>query len=364
VTTDGDPPDNQAGAKRDDEADDGSADPKLDAMRAVWLSMRDEEPPGRGLAELMAAARNQAAAMEPSPSPSPSPSLWHRVLAALRRPPVLALATALVLIGGGALVALRPAALQPRRDAAIVRQESSTARSIQPPPMAATDPATPMAAAQGSAAGAGASTAQAPTATTEVQEQSAAGLRDAPRQPPVPVAPRPSRTAPQSSSDTNVHEENATPNGQGASGPTSDSAAERRNADAKASAERAVNRDAPKPGASAGGKADPAPAASPPPEAEGTLRGNSRRVTTHRPAGRAADDQAPLSDASPPDAQGSPPAPRAPTARVERLGKDCVAAAQRGDCANAYRLLGQIQQMDRAYADRLSNEAALQRCLE
>ncbi|HEX3764071.1 MAG TPA: hypothetical protein VHW23_35500 [Kofleriaceae bacterium] len=40
-------------------------DPQLGAMRAVWRAMRDEAPPDRGLADLLAAARSQAAAMQP-----------------------------------------------------------------------------------------------------------------------------------------------------------------------------------------------------------------------------------------------------------------------------------------------------------
>ena len=58
-----------------------------------WLSLPDEEPPERGLAELLAAARVKAEVMA-------SPPWWKRVLAVLRRPPVLALASVMILIGG------------------------------------------------------------------------------------------------------------------------------------------------------------------------------------------------------------------------------------------------------------------------
>jgi hypothetical protein len=58
-----------------------------------WLSLPDEEPPERGLAELMAAARVKAEVMT-------HPPWWKRLLAMLRRPPVLALATVVVLLGG------------------------------------------------------------------------------------------------------------------------------------------------------------------------------------------------------------------------------------------------------------------------
>jgi hypothetical protein len=83
-----------------DHGDDADDDPQLKSLRAVWLSMPDEEPPERGLAELMAAARVKAEQMA-------KPSLWQRISALLRRPPVLALATVLVLIGGAVFIGQR-----------------------------------------------------------------------------------------------------------------------------------------------------------------------------------------------------------------------------------------------------------------
>ena len=58
-----------------------------------WLSLPDEEPPERGLAELMAAARMKAEVMA-------SPPWWKRLFAVMRRPPVLALATVMILVCG------------------------------------------------------------------------------------------------------------------------------------------------------------------------------------------------------------------------------------------------------------------------
>ena len=82
----------------DDRDDDRDAEPEADAqlapLRAVWVSMRDEEPSDRGLAALMAAARDKASTLKPAES------WWQRALAVLRRPPVLALATVAVLLGG------------------------------------------------------------------------------------------------------------------------------------------------------------------------------------------------------------------------------------------------------------------------
>lgn len=68
-------------------------DPQLKSLRQVWLSMRDEDPPTRGLDALMAAARSHA-------DVHAKPTLWQRIVAAMRRPPMLALATVMILIGG------------------------------------------------------------------------------------------------------------------------------------------------------------------------------------------------------------------------------------------------------------------------
>ncbi len=72
-------------------------DAKLKSMRAVWLQMRDEDPPDSGLAELLAAARTKAETLS-------QPSWWQRVVALLRRPPVFALATVMILLGGALLI--------------------------------------------------------------------------------------------------------------------------------------------------------------------------------------------------------------------------------------------------------------------
>jgi len=75
---------------RDDDRDD---DAQLKSLRQVWLSMRDEDPPTRGLDALMAAARSHAQILA-------KPTLWQRFVTAMRRPPMLALATVMVLLGG------------------------------------------------------------------------------------------------------------------------------------------------------------------------------------------------------------------------------------------------------------------------
>ncbi len=46
---------------------DGDDDAQLRAMRSVWLSLPDEEPPQGGMTELLAAARAKAADMQDRP---------------------------------------------------------------------------------------------------------------------------------------------------------------------------------------------------------------------------------------------------------------------------------------------------------
>jgi hypothetical protein len=75
-------------------------DPILRGMRSVWLEMRDEEPPARGMMELMAAARDQASAMKPAEEVP----WWRRAFAMMVRPPMLAAATVVVLIGGAVVL--------------------------------------------------------------------------------------------------------------------------------------------------------------------------------------------------------------------------------------------------------------------
>ncbi|MDQ3367129.1 MAG: hypothetical protein M3680_17035, partial [Myxococcota bacterium] len=86
------------GGPRDGDGDDDLDDGRLTAMRSVWLSMRDEEPAPGGMDALLAAARAKATAMQPQPS------WWQRVMTTVRRPPVLAFASVVLLAGGAVLV--------------------------------------------------------------------------------------------------------------------------------------------------------------------------------------------------------------------------------------------------------------------
>jgi hypothetical protein len=98
---------------------------RLRGIRAAFREMPDEDPPERGLAELMAAARVKAGEMKPVP-------WWQRLAAVLRRPPVLALASVMVLIGGAVLIGRRG-------DEEVARPTVAT----ESPPAAATGGAAP-----------------------------------------------------------------------------------------------------------------------------------------------------------------------------------------------------------------------------
>jgi hypothetical protein len=99
-----------------------------------WLSLPDEDPPERGFAELMAAARAKAESMA-------NPPWWKRVFELLKRPPVLALATVVVLIGGVIIVHREPAELSapaaappPATEPAPIEPAGLGAAQLPPPP--------------------------------------------------------------------------------------------------------------------------------------------------------------------------------------------------------------------------------------
>jgi len=122
---------------------DGDDDAQLKSLRSVWLSLPDEEPPERGLAELMAAARVKAEQMA-------KPSLWQRLAALLRRPPVLALATVLVLVGGAVFIGQRHTKMEanPEADNQRVRAEPATGSAAMGPANTIAAPEAPAGAAE------------------------------------------------------------------------------------------------------------------------------------------------------------------------------------------------------------------------
>lgn len=122
--------------------DDDDDDAQLKSLRAVWLAMPDEDPPERGLDALMAAARTKAVQMADGSSELPkATSWWERFVAQFRRPPVLALATVVVLVAGAVLFGHRgmkanaPNAASPsNEDVPTERREHESVRQEAPPP--------------------------------------------------------------------------------------------------------------------------------------------------------------------------------------------------------------------------------------
>lgn len=132
--------------------DDGGDDAKLRSLRAVWLAMPDEDPPERGLDALMAAARTKAVEMAEASTEMPAqPSWWERFVATLRRPQVLALATIVLLIAGGAIITDRgmkasaPSNTAPpsSEDVPTERREHESLKDNAPPPAVLEDTKVP-----------------------------------------------------------------------------------------------------------------------------------------------------------------------------------------------------------------------------
>ncbi len=114
----------------DDDPIDRDHDLQLKQMRSVWLSMRDDdsEPSDRGMAALMAAAREQAEAMKPKRS-------WLAVLLdQLRKPPVLAMATVVVLIGGAVVISQRGDEMRTETEMAAPAADVADKNAASPPP--------------------------------------------------------------------------------------------------------------------------------------------------------------------------------------------------------------------------------------
>jgi Meckel syndrome type 1 protein len=337
------------------------SDPQLRAMRSVWLAMRDEDPPDRGLAGLLAAARHQAAAMQPRPS------AWQRLLAALRRPPVLALATVTVLIAGAVLIGRRV----PREAAPGPISSQETIDAARPAPI------DPGAGAPGGAPAAGSAAA----GTYRTGQAAAHGAAPAT---PVPQAAAPPPAPAASPARGSVRPE---PRAHRAKTPAIASPGEAaRHDDDRAAAGPITGLPPP--------AADPAPAPATAPSERAaelgasaavpsadTTAGNSTRLAvprgdpqTSQPAGGAASNaaSAPASkaakNAASPVASGVAvparrPAPAPPREAAGDLSRQCEAAAQRGDCATVRRLVDRITRTDRSYRARLVKDSPVGRCL-
>lgn len=298
----------------DDNHDD---DAQLRQLRAVWVSMRDEDPPDRGLAALMTAARTKAAELEQAAAPS----WWQRVAATLRRPPVLALASVTLLLGGALIVTQRSSQMKAETT---VETESQTKGGGEGP--MATAPA------------AGSATVVQPRADENFMEHDLAKPAEVavPPPPPPPEPPKLRDTKPASKSV-----------GQKAKRPTSDSTG----------AMESTAEGGPR-GAGAGAPAlviaqDDAPVMSAP-----TSRDDAEtlKVAPKKPIGRTAppaidgEDRVVSKDAAKPS--------------LDQLVKQCESAAARGDCA-AVRTIAQkiLTTAPAAYKSRVASNAAINRCL-
>jgi hypothetical protein len=275
-------------------------DPELESLRAIWGSMRDEDPPDRGLAALMAAARDKAEEMKPREA------WWQRLFAQLRRPPVLALAMLVLLVGGGVIISQRDdvqsRAVSEEHEGHMGRPASTTAPAATPAMDSAAE-------GRGAAAAAESESADMPAPITPPASADKAAppptSRPAPRQPTPPKA----------------------------------------KAELKKDARAATT-------LSGAGTA-------------GGAYGGPRGAT--KPAMSIATDEAPAAE-SPPPPPPMTPAPKAQKADVapsiDELIKQCEAAAARGDCATAKRLATKIEQADaEAFRARVAPNAKIKACL-
>jgi hypothetical protein len=330
---------------RDDDGDDDrDDDPRLTSMRAVWLQMRDEEPPQSGLAALLAAAREKAAAMQPKEP------WWQRALAVLRRPPVLAIASAVVLVGGAVLITNRRDAIETAPPIVDTTRPEPTAR----PDNARTNAPSAEDGKESKIAGADAGVALGPSedgqhAASSVAKEPPRGA-PAPQRPEVPPPPplRPKRvvTSPPTPIEDNAQTGDTSRFGRGESGEK-----------LELNSETTVT----------GGLTAPSvpkqePLAIAQDDDRKTKKDNPTAAKKTPAAGRAAAD-------SVDDAQDAPAKTAVTTRRLEasidQLVQQCESAAVRGDCAAVRIMAGRIKKTDPgAYRDRVERNTKITRCLK
>jgi len=333
-------------------------DPALRSMRAVWISMRDEEPPATGLVELLAAARAKAEEMRPREP------WWQRALAALRRPPVLALATVMVLLGGAIVIGTQRESFQ-----AMPTGEADRAKLDEPAVQSRS--AAPAKDTAAGAPGAGAAAA----VTPEPAGPAGAGAA-------APVG--------------------AGPAGAGAAAPVGAAGAEAKPQDEKRSPERPKLA---RPETASRNLVPPAPPPPPPPSAALEVEEGAAPSAAKQDPVESGDKRAPMTPSAPapapamapkgkrapvkPDLQiaddadgagkapaaadvaGSPSAggsrgegrPRGPS--VTQLAKQSETAASRGDCAAVRAIVSQIRRLDPAFEKaHVERNAAVKRCVK
>ena len=359
---------------------DALEDPALRSMRAVWISMREEDPPAAGLSALLAAARSQAEAMRPREP------WWQRVLASLRRPPVFAFATVTVLLGGAVVLSSRREAFEatpaveapggrfaaepaPGPDPAAPPEQAQAEEAKDRGGLSASAGAPAGAGASGTATATGAGASGAATATaTESEGQrgpSASGKPDSVTRPqmsqPSAADPKPSRRVVGSSRTISgggpgagggpAEKEPAATGGKaklgfddfGATAPESASATP----PPPAPAEIPVQATAPQPVRQAPKGTVAAPRPKLEIAGEGAGAGNAPAADT------AADTDARVTGSA---------ADRSTTAR--QLVKQAEAAAVRGDCAAVRTLVAQIRKLSPTYPGPTEQSTAVKRCLK
>jgi len=341
--------------------------PELRAMRSVWLAMRDEDPPERGLAELLAAARAKAETMQARPT------LWQRLAAGLGRPPALALATVLVLVGGAVFLGRRGV------DAPV------GARAPEPSGIVARAPASSAAAPVGGAHAADGSFVQAQTSAETVPADELAATKFGAGSGGSPMTP-----------EAAAKLEVAVRHKVSLGGASAGSAAVAPAVDLQTEDAALVVTDYADPGGASGNavappspsahvaprrEPTPAPSREPPASAsapEGTstsddLAGTARSSHNAPPVGtadvakqagkkagkEAKDDEV----ASMERDKSAATSGASPGASIAQLYKQCEAAARRGDCAAVRRLVDRIARSDRGYRARVAKDSPVGKCL-
>lgn len=305
----------------DDHDDDG----QLKQLRAVWVSMRDEDPPDRGLAALMTAAREKASEL----SDAARPSWWKRMAATLMRPPVLALATVTLLLGGALIVTQRGS--QMKADSVMTTETDDMNQMSDMPKGGAAEPSgvTPVNAGSSATIGTVADQERAPA--VEVVAPDPPKLRE-----PKPGKAKAAATAKPSPDPVNpVQPPPAEPPPTNEAGP------------------RGVTGGGAAPPLSIARDEDPATAESAPRDDAATVKQPPKK---------------PIARTAPPEIEGEDRVTTKDSAKtppaIEQLVKQCETAAARGDCA-AVRVIAQkiLTSSPSVYKARVANNSALHKCL-
>ena len=328
-------------------ADDDDETRRLREVHSAFRSLPDEEPPERGLAELMAAARVKATEMKPAP--------WWRVLF---RPPMLALATVMVLVGGAVLIG---------RHGDSMKAESPTA----PIRNAATPDTTDLALDKGPAANGSSTTKALDVATDRPADEKEAQ----PAKSGETVKLREGQGANEAGHGAaTTMRPPAQPTGSGGVAPTPTPRPTEHAGRTQAVDHRPIAPPAETPGLAqpppAPPKIDPGSTAtggSPAGEADQTADGRDGKDKTEatRDDAKKADakkDAAPSATEATSQRRGGA-GPRQPS--IDQLVRQCQAAATRGDCAAAKSIAARIAKDDaETYRSRVVKDAAIARCLQ